>query len=313
MTIIWQVELASRLDASFDAYEQDIGPLPGLTPGRREGLIRHIVGSSRLNWYVEHLCSSSLSADAANPSSHWFNPLKAAVIRHRAGDDEEAFWLAFLLTHFGKHRRTGWQYVRNIYGALGADEQWTWDRITTGTSIFRDWLDAHQAEIVGKQRMHGFGNHRKYESLAGWTANGTGSVVASYVDWVGIPPLHRRHFDTVLSSADGEPELAFDLLYRSLKTVRRFGRLGSFDYLSMVGRLGLADIRPGRSYLQGSTGPLKGARLLFQDPTSAISRPRDLEEKTVALGSYLGVSFDVLEDALCNWQKSPEEFKPFRG
>ena len=27
----------------------------------------------------------------------------------------------------------------------------------------------------------------------------------------------------------------------------------------------------------------------------------------------LGVGYDVLEDALCNWQKSPSVFMPFRG
>jgi hypothetical protein len=29
-----------------------------------------------------------------------------------------------------------------------------------------------------------FGNHRKYESLQGLAANGTGEVVASYVRWI---------------------------------------------------------------------------------------------------------------------------------
>src|SRR5437773_11418448 len=31
------------------------------------------------------------------------------------------------------------------------------------------------------------------------------------------------------------------------------------------------------------------------------------------LGACLGVGMQVLEDALCNWQKSPDTFKPFRG
>jgi hypothetical protein len=33
----------------------------------------------------------------------------------------------------------------------------------------------------------------------------------------------------------------------------------------------------------------------------------------VPLREELDVGFDVIEDALCNWQKSPAEFKPFRG
>jgi Alpha-glutamyl/putrescinyl thymine pyrophosphorylase clade 3 len=38
-----------------------------------------------------------------------------------------------------------------------------------------------------------------------------------------------------------------------------------------------------------------------------------LEDSAAALGHCLDVTFDVLEDALCNWQKSPARFKPFRG
>jgi hypothetical protein len=38
-----------------------------------------------------------------------------------------------------------------------------------------------------------------------------------------------------------------------------------------------------------------------------------LEEWLVQLGAGLGVGMQVLEDALCNWQKSPVQFKRFRG
>ena len=38
-----------------------------------------------------------------------------------------------------------------------------------------------------------------------------------------------------------------------------------------------------------------------------------LEAALTPLRAELNVGFDVLEDALCNWQKSPDEFKPFRG
>ena len=61
--------------------------------------------------------------------------------------------------------------------------------------------------------------------------------------------------------------------------------------------------------MQGSTGPLKGARLLFgENATSAALDPRLVE-----LGAELGVGMQVIEDALCNWQKSPDRFVPFRG
>lgn len=53
----------------------------------------------------------------------------------------------------------------------------------------------------------------------------------------------------------------------------------------------------------------KGARLLFGGDEST----RKLDLWLVQLGAQLNVGMQVLEDALCNWQKSPEKFRPFRG
>lgn len=307
-------QLADRLAGGFDAYEAAEGPLAGFVPDRRASLIQQLVESSRASVYVEHLRTASLSPQAADASNAWwFNPIKAAIIRHREGEDDEAFWLIFLLTHFGKHRRARWRYVREVYGALGSGEPWTWQRVSADVIEFRDWLDAHRQQLSDPSQPHGFGNHRKYESLAGWTDAGTGSVVASYVAWVGDPPEHRTRFSEAIAAAGYEPQLAFDGLYKSMGAVRRFGRLARFDYLTMIGRIGLADIHAGKVYLEGSTGPLKGARLLFQpagEPDLAVAV---LEARAAVLRAYLAVTFGVLEDALCNWQKRPAEFRRFRG
>jgi hypothetical protein len=85
--------------------------------------------------------------------------------------------------------------------------------------------------------------------------------------------------------------------------------LARFDYLTMVGKLELAAILPGSTYLEGSSGPLDGARLLF----GRNERAQVLDAWLVELGEQLGVGMQVLEDALCNWQKSPNKFRPFRG
>lgn len=306
-------ELADRIEAGFDAYEVSAGPLPGLTLERRVCLIQQLVDSCRGNMYLEHLCAESLSPTAADPSHDWFNPIKAAIIHHRQGNDDEAFWLVFLRTHFGKHRRAGWRHVRDVYGALGSSAPWTWGRVVADIDGFRDWLDAHQSQLKDPSLPHGFGNHRKYESLAGWTHAGTGSVIASYVAWVGEPPVHQSRFGEARDAAENDPQVAFDILYRSMGEIRRFGRLARFDYLNLVGKIGLASVKPGKAYLQDSTGPLKGARLLFQSPGESNLAVSVLEDMTAALGVSLGVTFDVMEDALCNWQKSPERFRQFRG
>src|SRR5207237_4778041 len=102
-------------------------------------------------------------------------------------------------------------------------------------------------------------------------------------------------------------------LYKSMKTVRRFGRLARFDYLAMIGKLGFAAIDPGSAYIGSATGPGDGARLLLAGSPDAKISSRELDDVLIRLDTYLNVGKQELEDAVCNWQKSPAVFKPFRG
>jgi hypothetical protein len=221
--------------------------------------------------------------------------------------------MLFLFVHFGKHRVAGWRYASRIYGKLGAAENWDWHNVSENIAGFREWLDKHRDGIRAGDGPQGFGNHRKYESLSGTSTNGTGAVVESYVDWVGPTKLQASRFIAAVSEPLHTAQNSFESLYRSMESVHRFGRTARFDYLAMVGKVGLADIRPGRAYLVGSTGPLRGARLLIDGIADSETSPLVLDEQIVGLQEVMDVGFDVLEDALCNWQKSPTEFKPFRG
>lgn len=66
--------------------------------------------------------------------------------------------------------------------------------------------------------------------------------------------------------------------------------------------------------MSGATGPLAGAILLFGNQTSGAT-PREIDRWLTELGERLGIymGMQVIEDALCNWQKSPNLFVPFRG
>lgn len=242
-----------------------------------------------------------------------FDPVRAAVLRDRQACIEEAFWLVFLSVHFGKHPRTGWGYAREVYGRLGGSARWDWARVGSDPSEFRCWLAAHQDELKGNG---GFGNHRKYQSLDAQSPRGTGVAVESYVRWVDPPRTHSELMNKACQLADGNPREAFDHLYASMSAVATFGRTAKFDYLCMVSKLGLAPIEPGSAYIKNSTGPIDGARILFGNSKTAALSPSELDKWLVDLESYLDVGkvgMQVLEDALCNWQKSPSIFRPFRG
>ena len=175
-------------------------------------------------------------------------------------------------------------------------------------SQFRAWLDAHRETLERRSTPGGFGNHRKYQSLDAYSAVGTGSAFETYVEWIAPPRTHEQLFAQAYREASSEPRTAFHQLYNSMASVASFGRTARFDYLTMVGKLNLAHVEPGLTYLTNSTGPIRGARLLFgvQGPAAI------LDQWIVELGQHLNLPLQVLEDALCNWQKSPSLFKAFR-
>ncbi|MBZ5563960.1 MAG: hypothetical protein LAP13_16255 [Acidobacteriia bacterium] len=303
-------EFARRLEDRLLAFSREKRALPGIhEPSNRTAFLEQLLESIHRVRFVQTIRARELSGRRCDPTDDLFDPLKAAMLHERNGDVEEAFWLVFLFVHFGRHARAGWRYAREVYGRLGEGGSWNWARVSSDPSAFRAWLHAHQAELQREGAPRGFGNHRKYQSLDAYSPTGTGAAVETYVAWVNPPRTHRQLMDQAYQHADRDRRKAFDDLYKSMDVVASFGRTARFDYLTMVGKLGLAQIEPGSTYMQGSTGPLKGARLLFGEH----ARAAHLDAWLVELEAELGVGMQVLEDALCNWQKSPETFIPFRG
>jgi hypothetical protein len=306
------VSIARRLADGLQSFEQRKRSLPGIRKSvARATFLEQLIESVHRVKYVSTISGRPLSDRRADPNDEMFHPLKAAILHQRCGDIDEAFWLVFIFVHFGKNAKGGWRYAREVYGALGAKRRWDWATVSANPDAFRAWLHLHQNDLKRKDMPGGFGNHRKYESLSAYSDKGTGAAVKSYVQWIGPPRTHQKVTEQAVADANGDPREAFDKLYRSMSAVARFGRTARFDYLTMVGKLGLAPIEPGSTYMQNSTGPIAGARLLFgaNRKLSAL----ELDAWLVELEVVLKVGMQVLEDSLCNWQKSPREFKPFRG
>ncbi len=303
-------ERAKVLEAKLRAYAKK-RPLPGSEePSHRWALVEQIVESIRRVEFVGVLRTQKLSASRADPSSENFDPVRAAILRATQGEREEAYWLIFLFVHFGKHVKTGWQLARDFYGALGG-KPWTWSAVTADAEKFVRWFKANEVKLASRGGK--FGNHRKYESLKANSARGFPAVVKSYIEWVKPPRTHDQLVVEALSAAGGDPKRAFGILYESMGTVLSFGRMGRFDYLTMIAKVGLANIEPGIPFLQGATGPLRGARLLFGGSVEAEYSAAELDQEVRALGAQLGVGMQVMEDSICNWQKSPGKFVAFRG
>ena len=155
----------------------------------------------------------------------------------------------------------------------------------------------------GPSLVGSFANHRKYESKAK-----IDDVMASYIAWVGESGSQYTRWSEIVREAGNDPATVFDAAYSAFEVVR-FGRLGKFDLLTLLGRLGFFPMEAGRVHIRGASGPRRGAVDLFGPPNDADR----LERRSADLADHLSVSAAVLEDAICNWQKSPDRFQHFKG
>jgi len=295
-------------------YSAQVEELPGIDgDDALDTFVFQIIESIRRIRFVKEVAKREISLERMNPGNDLFDPIRAAILNLRAGDFEEACWLVFLFTHFGKNLRSGYRLLRDVYGKLGQGSQWTWIETSNDPVAFRHWLDASINELRSGVVRRAFGNHRKYQSLDAWKTNGTGAAIESYVKWITGFTSHAGLFETASNVGAGNPEKAFRWLYNSMAAVISFGRTARFDYLSMIGKLEIADIKPDSVYFGLATGPVDGAKLLFHGSSKADVSTKTLEKSSDDLAEYLHLDKQAMEDSLCNWQKSPTTPERFRG
>ncbi|MET3779011.1 hypothetical protein ABID20_004599 [Rhizobium alvei] len=263
------------------------------------------VASLRREDYYRYVQEKAVSARKADPNSGTFDAERAVAYHMQNGNVEEAAWLLFLMTHFARPASSGWLRLQQVYGRLGTGV-WDWQTVSNNPLAMISWLAANWMSIGGK-----FGNHRKYESLRPNSNRSFSDVLLSYLGWIG-PAGHQAFFAAKTQQAGNNPATIFDALYRSMN-VTTFGRLAKFDYLTLIGRYGIAPVEPGSAYFKGATGPASGARLLFTGARTSSATETQLQIWVDELDASLHVGMAVMEDALCNWQKSPTAFVHFKG
>lgn len=268
-------------------------------------LAMQFVASLRREDYYRILQTRRIFHRSADPNSPLFDAERAVAFHIQQNNIDEAGWLIFLMTHFARRPDSHWRRLQDVYGRLGTGI-WDWATVNSNPTAFYQWIEANWERIRGA-----FGNHRKYESMRPDAQRPMKQVVADYLAWIG-PAGHLAFFAGAVRASGNNPHTIFDCLYRNM-AVKSFGRLAKFDYLSLVARYGLAPIAAGEAYLDGATGPRRGARLLVDgDPDSSTSNSA-LQQELDKLNGHLKVGMTVMEDALCNWQKSPTTFIHFKG
>jgi hypothetical protein len=173
--------------------------------------------------------------------------------------------------------------------AFGDTPTWTWTSVSASFNEFAVCI----RKVKERLASLAYGNHRKFESKM---PKEIGQVISSFISRVRANGGTPAQAFALPSGTDRQQGFAH--LFSSLD-VYRLGRTGKFDMLCLMSKLNLLPIEPDSCYLKGSTGPLKGARILFG--RKSVHQLNVLADR---LSYHLGLSKAVIEDALCNFQKN---------
>lgn len=299
----------NRISDLLDEFSTRHRCLVGIhNTNRKSILVAQIIDSKRRIEYLQIISIRARSANLSTPFSGSFQPLAGAAAMHKAGKVDDAYWLVYLATHFGKHKADGWNLTEDIYGRFGQGGVWNWASASNDPQAMANWLEANYPHVTSAGRPRRFGNHRKFETLKPGP-KGTGYALATYIAWIKAHGSHQAMIESAQANVGQNPQEVFAYLYKDLNNISKLGRLGKFDLLCNLSNLQIAPIYPDKGYINESTGPRLGARLLFGN-NSAMP---ELESACNDLAKCLDVSPQVIEDSLCNWQKSPDKYVHFRG
>lgn len=295
----------------LERYERERGPILGITrPVRRDVLVLQIISSLRRIEYIHQSRSRHISSDRCNPLHVLFDPLKAAALLGAKGDLDEAVWMVFVATHFGKHAIDRWRLAANVCGSFGAGPVWTKAQFGQNAGYFRTMLTNNEVQLKKPDQSGRYSNHRQYQSKK---PDYIYRVFSDFYRWAysngSFSALIRQMHERV----GQEPLSGFRYLYNDSSEITGFGRLGKFDFLTMLAKLDLAPIEADSVHLAGATGPLRGAKLLLFGDSGHQIAVGSLEKLIDELDDYLLVGKQVIEDSICNWQKSPDIYIHFRG
>ncbi|MDR0236519.1 hypothetical protein [Acinetobacter sp.] len=286
--------LANELVQKINDFSLNITALPGVqSPIQIDVLARQLVDSVNRVDYFRILEQRSISLSRADPHNELFDPIRA-ILYLKSNDYDEACWLAFLLVFTGENYHSKWKFTKLLYGNLKKNPKITWANINTNATLIASWVNNYK----NSNEKIKFGNHRKYISV-----DHICDAFQTYMDWVNANGGHSNLFRSDSLSAED----LFSKLYKAIP-IFSFGRLAKFDYLSMLYKTGLADIKANNCYIAGSTGPIKGARLLF-----GAKSGKELDATAISLADFLGIGYQEMEDALCNWQKQPNKYEYYTG
>jgi hypothetical protein len=124
-------------------------------------------------------------------------------------------------------------------------------------------------------------------------------TLLAYRHWVAQLGAHQA--SAFMGDPAWSPQRRFERLFERL-ALPGFARMGRYDLLVTLGRLGLYELRPDALNLSGARGASAGdLTTLAAKRAFAIGDPLLLERRALALAEAISVPIETLDLALWNW------------
>ncbi len=208
-------------------------------------------------------------------------------------------WIVYLATYFGKSLKSKWLLF--IRSAFRKDRSlFLVEEIMEDRNSYFDYL-----RNINFFDSSSYSNHRKFTKKSLEGTKGFLHSADYFLNHIGYFAFFT------------DPN--FHSVYTKAYRIPNFGRMAAFDFTSSLCKCGLGVKEPQSLYSSHSTGPLSALKSIL----SLAGSPKNEKSDQIELGENLLLWFEqntnirmcaqVIEDAICNWQKNTEVYKRYFG
>lgn len=250
----------------------------------------------RIKIYETYKIKAQQAVKDGKPFIHTSNPF---VLAQRTDLNlQNKVWVLYLATYFGKSSKSKWTLFNRA--TFKKDQSIIkLDEINVDLNSYFKYLSSFDFF-----QDCDYSNHRKFTAKK---LTGVKGLFRSIEYFVGNIALYSP-----------KNEMEFHEMYLLAKKIPGFGRLAGFDFTSSLVKCGFNVNEPKSMYANHSTGPLKGLKLLLKltDNNSSYSSQKQLSSDLMdwfSKNSDIFMTGQVLEDAICNWQKNTRNYVRYVG
>ena len=207
-------------------------------------------------------------------------------------------WILYLATYFGKSNKSKWELFYRA--TFRKDESLiTFDQIQADLDKYFKYLSSFDFF-----KDCDYSNHRKFTPKNLIEKNGVFNSIEYFVKNIKL--------------YTPKDEMEFHEMYLLSQKIPTFGRLSGFDFTSSMTKCGLNVKEPVSMYAEHSTGPLKALELLLKLTNNDASKSSQKKLGSDLMDWFLKnnkifMTGQVLEDAICNWQKNTVKYIRYTG